>query len=37
MIKLSEGLPLYHGSYAEVSVIDLKKCSGGLDRYGDNN
>lgn len=31
MIKLSEGLPLYHGSYTEVSVIDLKKCSGGLD------
>lgn len=31
MIKLSQGLPLYHGSYTEVSVIDLKKCSGGLD------
>lgn len=31
MITLSENLTLYHGSYTEVSVIDLGKCSGGLD------
>ena len=31
MITLSENLMLYHGSYTEVSVIDLRKCSEGLD------
>ncbi|MBO4913834.1 MAG: DUF3990 domain-containing protein [Oscillospiraceae bacterium] len=31
MITLSDNLELYHGSYTEVSVINLSKCSEGLD------
>lgn len=31
MITLSENLTLYHGSYTEVPVIELDKCSGGLN------
>ena len=31
MIGLSENLTLYHGSYTTVPVIDLTKCSDGLD------
>lgn len=27
MQKISDGLVLYHGSYCEVSVPDLKKCA----------
>ena len=31
MLKLSDGMLLYHGSYKEISKIDLLKCSNGLD------
>ena len=31
MIKLPEDGILYHGSYTEVSQIDLSKCRYGLD------
>lgn len=31
MIELEDGMLLYHGSYAEVSEIDLKKCKQGKD------
>lgn len=27
MIKLTEGMTLYHGSYVEVSKLDLDKCA----------
>lgn len=28
---LNEGMTLYHGSYAPISVIDLSKCANGKD------
>jgi len=31
MIRLTDGMTLYHGSYAEVSTIDLDQCQSGLD------
>jgi hypothetical protein len=31
MIKLTDGMLLYHGSFTEVSVIDLLKCKQGKD------
>ena len=31
MIRLTDGMLLYHGSYIEVSEIDLSKCRPGLD------
>lgn len=31
MLTLTDGTLLYHGSYAEVSQIDLKKCKQGKD------
>lgn len=31
MLRLSDGILLYHGSYSEIPVIDLQKCSKGLD------
>ncbi len=31
MIRLTDGKILYHGSYTEVSDIDLSKCRAGLD------
>lgn len=31
MIHLTDGMILYHGSYTEVSEIDLSKCRAGLD------
>ena len=31
MISLVNGMLLYHGSYAEVSDINLEKCSKGKD------
>lgn len=30
-MKLEDGVFLYHGSYTEVAVVDLKMCKGGLD------
>ena len=31
MLKLTDGMLLYHGSYLTVSEIDLGKCNAGLD------
>ena len=31
MISLTDGMILYHGSYTEVSQIQLEKCSKGKD------
>ena len=31
MISLVNGMLLYHGSYAEVSDVNLEKCSKGKD------
>lgn len=31
MLKLSDGMLLYHGSYMEVKHVDLRKCKNGLD------
>lgn len=31
MISLTDGMLLYHGSYAKVENIDLKKCKQGKD------
>lgn len=31
MLELKEGMLLYHGSYTEVSKIDLSKCIAGKD------
>lgn len=31
MIRIPQNGILYHGSYTEVSQIDLSKCRGGLD------
>ena len=31
MIRLTNGLTLYHASYTEIPIIDLDKCSSGLD------
>lgn len=31
MIRLEDGMLLYHGSYVSIPDIDLNRCMGGLD------